>query len=188
MALDNSRSDFTLGASAPQVPDSGQLGWATSVSAGTGIPTQYRISGTTARERNRIQAGIFGAGAPIGIAGAALLGLAESLITNWIWRRAELKLRAGHARTLIASHFWSGLRAGWGGWSVAGSIRWGCCIRDAPPSLAPGRLTKTHYFAARRMVDRAALGVRARVGSASLGPSSSAEMYISALSATIMGA
>lgn len=95
VSLDNVRSDFNLSASAPQVPDSGQFAWTTSVNPRTAIPSQYRISGTLAAERNRIQAGIFAAGALAGLAGAALLWLIESVIALWQWRRAGLPLEVG---------------------------------------------------------------------------------------------
>lgn len=88
--LANVRSDFNLTASAPLVPESGRLAWTTSIGASAGIPSQYRVTGTVTSERNRIQAGIFAAGALVGVASAALVWLVELILGPWLSRRAEI--------------------------------------------------------------------------------------------------
>lgn len=89
VALQNVRGDFSVTASVPQIPESGRLAWTTLLDPGPDIPNQYRISGTLATERNRLQAGIFAAGALVGVAGAALLFSAESALGSWYLRRAK---------------------------------------------------------------------------------------------------
>ena len=83
------RNDFLLTAAAPQVPGSGNFAWTTSINPGVDIPRQYRLTGTLASERNRIQAQIFAAGGLVGVASASLLWLVELILSPWLWRRVE---------------------------------------------------------------------------------------------------
>jgi hypothetical protein len=72
-------SDLRITAASPQLPQSGQLGWSSSVApnSGAGIPAQYRVAGTLETKENSAQTRVFFAGAFVGVAGAAFLWFVE---------------------------------------------------------------------------------------------------------------
>jgi hypothetical protein len=72
-------ADLTVTASSRQIPASGQLAWSYKVTD-PDLPDWYRVGGFLASAEETAQSLIFFAGALVGVFGAALLWLLESLV------------------------------------------------------------------------------------------------------------
>jgi hypothetical protein len=79
-------ADLTVAAASPQIPAAGQLDWGYTLGPSR-LPLVYRVSGSLASAERTAQRNIFFAGAFLGISGAAVIWLIESLIHLFFRRR-----------------------------------------------------------------------------------------------------
>ena len=93
-------ADLTVVASSPQIPTSGQLAWSYSI-AHPDLPNSYRVSGSLASAERTAQRLIFFAGVLLGVCGAAVLWLLESLV-QLLFSRSTLSPHTGNPRAVTS--------------------------------------------------------------------------------------